>query len=132
MPHSSSAPIPLAHSLLSAGPAVEICEDGYALLDVNQLITGGREGWMSFIVTGDSMRDDILPGYIVFIDSFAEPKNGDTVAVNINGQNCIKIFERTEHRLTLVPKNGDFQPREVTPDDSLHVLGVVRRHLAMY
>lgn len=132
MPYSHGKLIPLAYSLLSAGPAVEMTDDGYALLDVNALITGGREGWLSFIVTGDSMRADILPGYIVFCDSYAEPQNGDTVAVNINGENCIKIFERTERRLRLVPKNGDFPSREVTPDDSLHILGVVRRHLAMY
>ncbi len=132
MSYSTSVAIPLAHSLLSAGPAIEICDDGYALLDVNFLITGGREGYIAFIVTGDSMRDDILPGYIVFVDTLAEPKNGDTIAVNINGQNCIKIFERTDYKLRLVPKNCDYPVREVKASDLLHILGVVRRHLAIY
>lgn len=123
--------IPLAHSLLSAGAAVEI-DDGYALLDVNALITQGRDDFLAFVVTGDSMREDILPGNIVFIDPHREPQNGDVVAVNINGANCIKIFEREHQRLYLVPKNGDFAPREVKPSDNFHLLGVVTSHLAVY
>lgn len=131
MPNSHRA-IPLAFSFLSAGHAVEIQDDGYALLDVNELISGGREGFLAFIVTGDSMRGDILPGYIVFIDPNREPRNGDTVAVSINGETCIKVFERTATQLYLVPKNADYQAREVRPSDTLHILGVVTSHLSVY
>lgn len=131
MTQSKSKAIPLAYSLLSAGPAVEI-DEGYTLLDLNYLVTGGRDGCVAFIVTGDSMRDDILPGYIVFIDIHKQPRNGDAVVVNLNGQNCIKIFEYQTTRLHLVPKNSDYPTREVTPADSFHVLGVVKGHLAVY
>lgn len=131
MPHTSGKRIPLAYSLLSAGAAIEITDDGYALLDVNALLTGGREGCIAFVVTGDSMREDILPGYIVFIDTLSEPRNGDTVAINVNGQNCIKVFEHKQG-LRLVPKNGDYPTYEVQPSDATHVLGVVRGHVAVY
>ena len=132
MAHSQSRHIPLAYSLLSAGPAVEIHDDGYALLDLNALVTRGREGCVAFVVTGDSMRSDILPGYIVFIDTNAQPNNGDTVAVNVNGQNCIKIFQHSAQRLYLVPRNNDYPALEIRPSDDLHVLGVVTSHLAVY
>jgi SOS-response transcriptional repressor LexA len=131
MNHTRSRQIPLAFALLPAGNAVEVCDDGYGMLDVNFLICGDRECF-AFVVTGDSMRDDIQHGNIVFIDPNVEPKNGDTVAVSINGANCIKIFERTDRRLYLVPKNGDFPTCEVRPSDIFHVLGVVKAHLAMH
>ena len=131
MPTSQQA-IPLALSLLSAGPAVELHDDGYVLLDTNLLLTGGRDGCLAFIVTGDSMRDDIQPGYVVVIDPNREPRNGDAVAVCINNETCVKIFEREQQRLYLVPKNGEYPTREVRADDSLHILGVVVGHLAIY
>jgi SOS-response transcriptional repressor LexA len=127
----SNRQTPLAFSLIPAGTAIEICEDGYGLLDVNALITNDRECF-AFVVTGESMADDIHPGNIVFIDPNMEPRNGDIVAVNINGQNCIKIFARTDHKLYLVPKNGDYPVLEVKPTDTFHVLGVVKAHLAMH
>lgn len=132
MPSSHSRQIPLAYSLLSAGPAVEVCDEGYALLDVNALICGGRDGFLAFVVTGDSMAEDIRPGYIVFIDTCCVPRNGDIVAVNVNGQNCIKIFEQRPNRLYLVPRNAEYPTTEIQPSDSLHILGVVRAHLAVH
>lgn len=123
--------IPLADSLLSAGHAVEIA-DGYALLDINELLTGGREGCLALVVTGESMKEDIFPGSIVVIDPHKEPQNGDAVAVSINNETCVKLFERHKQRLYLVPKNPDYPVREVKATDALHILGVVLSHFAVY
>lgn len=128
---SSHRHIPIAFSLLSAGHAVEI-DDGYTLLDTNALLTKGRDGCLAFIVTGDSMREGLLPGFIVVIDPNREPRNGDAVAVSVNNELCVKIFERQAQRLYLVPQNGDYPVREVRPVDALHILGVVTGHLALY
>lgn len=123
--------IPLAHSLLSAGDAAEISED-YQLLDVCELITGGREGFVAYEVTGDSMVADIMPGYIVFVDPFCEPRNGDIVASCVNGRNNVKIFERKPSGLFLVSANKKYQPFEVKPSDNFFILGVVKAHLALH
>lgn len=131
MSHQSRAKIPLANTLLSAGPAA-VCDDGYVMLDVNAILTGNREGCLALVVTGDSMRDDIQPGYIVVIDPNQLPKNGDTIVANINGETCVKIFQQSDRRLFLVPKNNDYPVREVQPTDALHVIGVVRGHFAVY
>lgn len=129
---ASHQAIPLAFSLLSAGPAVEIDGDGYALLDTNFLLTGGRDGCLAFIVTGDSMQPDIHPGFIVVIDPHKEPRNGDAVAVSINNETCVKIFEREQQRLYLVPRNSEYPIKEIRPTDSVHILGVVTGHLSVY
>lgn len=123
--------IPLALSLLAAGDASEVCED-YELLDINELITGGREGYVAYRVTGDSMLESIKPGYIVFVDPYCEPKLGDTIVSRINGKNCVKIFERNRKGLYLISANKAYKPRRVTKLDDFQILGVVKGHLAVY
>lgn len=129
---SSHRQIPLAFSLLSAGHAAELPDDGYALLDTNALLTKGRSGCLAFVVTGDSMREGLLPGYIVVIDPNREPRNGDAVAVSVDNETCVKIFCRERQGLYLVPQNSDYPIKEIRPTDSLHILGVVTGHLAIY
>ena len=129
-PHSART-IPMATSMISAGLATEIVED-FQMLDINELVTKGRDGFVSFEVTGDSMVDNIHPGYLVFVDSWAEPKNGDIIASSVNGLTCIKIFQHSPHGLFLVSTNKNYLPRQVTAGDSFRVLGVVRGHLALY
>lgn len=127
----SKSTLPVALSLLSAGDHLEVSED-YDLLDINEMITKGREGFIAYVVTGDSMVDDIRPGYIVFVDSWAEPRNGDIIVSCVNDRNNVKVFERNHRGLFLVPKNGDHPVRQVRPTDNFHVLGVVKGHLALY
>lgn len=98
--------IPLALSPIAAGIAIEACEDSKKL-DVAELITGGREGFAAWRVTGDSDMPVIQPGYIVFVDTWAAPRNGSMVAAMVNGLVCVKKFEHTPTRLRLVSRNPD-------------------------
>lgn len=123
--------VPLAYSLLSAGDAAEVSDD-YELLDINEMITKGREGFIAYPITGDSMIAGIQPGSVVFVDPYCEPKNGDIVACCVNGRNNVKIFKRTSTHLYLVSANKKYSPKEVTARDSFHVLGVVRGNLTLY
>lgn len=129
-PHEESK-IPLALSMISAGAASEVVED-FCLIDVNSLITGGREGFIAFEVTGESMVDYIHPGNIVFCDTWAEPQNGDAVACDVDGATCVKIFERRKTGLFLVSANRDYPERQITARDGLRILGVVKAHLALH
>ncbi len=130
--HTNSArKIPTANSYISAGPAAEIYDD-HTMLDINELITRGREGFGAYELTGDSADPDIRSGYIVFVDFWAEPRNGQFIAATINGLTCVKEFQNSPGGLYLVSKNAAYQPREVVATDSFHVLGVVRGHLALY
>lgn len=123
--------LPLAQSLLSAGPASEILEN-FALLDLNALVTKNREGFVAFTITGDSMVPTVQTGNIVFVDTWAEPRNGDIVAAECNGLTCIKIFQNGNKGLYLVSANPEYKPRKITPTDNFRVLGVVKGHLAVY
>lgn len=125
----STQTMPLAHSLLSAGVGFEVSED-FEPLDINFLLTQGRDGFIAFILDGTSMLPHIRHGDLVFVDTWAVPKNGDTIVSNVNGQNSVKIFENSGRGLFLVPKNREYPEREVTQKDSFHVVGVVRAHLA--
>lgn len=123
--------VPIADNFIAAGAAVEI-GDSHTLLDVNALITRGRDGFIAFEVTGDSMIDHIRPGNIIFVDTWAEARNGDVVAATVNGLTCVKILQRSTRGLYLVSANADYTPREITARDTFAVLGVVRGHLALY
>lgn len=124
-------PMPLAMSLIAAGPAVEIGED-YQLLDINALITGGREGFGAYELTGDSADPDIRHGNIIFVEFTAEPRNGQFVAATVNGLTCVKEFQHTQRGLYLISKNKSYPPRHINATDSFEILGVVRGHLAVY
>lgn len=128
---NSKHKIPLALSLLSAGPAVEIGED-YELLDINALVTRGREGFIAYPVTGDSMIEGIQPGSVVFVDPYAEPRNGSIVAASVNGAICVKTFQIRERKLYLVPQNTKYPSKEIREADNLHILGVVKGNLNLY
>jgi len=78
------------------------------------------------------MVSAILPGFIVFVDSFREPRNGDIVASCVNGRNCVKIFQRDTRGLFLVSANKEYKPRQITVKDAFNILGVVKAHLAVY
>jgi SOS-response transcriptional repressor LexA len=123
--------MPLGISSISAGPAAWIADE-HILIDLNSLITKGREGFMALTVTGDSAEPHIQAGNIIFVDTQAEPRNGEMVAAVINGLTCIKKFHRTECCLRLVSENEKYAPREITAADNFHVLGVVKGHMAVY
>lgn len=128
---NSKRTLPLAYSLLPAGDAVELSDDGFQL-DLNALITNGREGFIAFTITGDSMLESIRPGDIVIVDTWREPKNGDVIVASVNGQNCIKLFQNDRRGLYLVSSNSQYRPKEIRPSDRFNVIGVVRGHVALY
>ncbi len=122
--------IPIAVSPLAAGDPIDISDD-FDYLDLNEIVTGGREGYMAYRVTGDSMVTQILPGYIVIADSYCEPQHGDVIVARINGLNCVKILDKNRG-LHLVSANKEYTPRRVTKADDFQIIGVVRGHVAIY
>lgn len=127
---NSQFPIPMAMYRISAGYGADAIE-GQHLLDINEMITGGREGFVAYEVTGDSMVDRIQPGNIIFVDTWAQPSNGQIVAAFINGLVCVKVFQRSRRGLYLVSSNAAYKPKEIHATDAFHVLGVIRGNLAV-
>lgn len=130
---NSTQRLPLALSRFSAGSLAEM-SDEFDLLDINELITGGREGFAACILTGLSMIEEIRPGAVVFYNTLAEPRHGNIVISSVNGLNNVKVFETRTNGLYLVPRPGlgDFQPHRLSESDDFSILGVVVGHLSMY
>lgn len=127
MSHSRST-IPLAHSSLSAGAGAEISE-GFDLIDINEMVTGGQEHFRMFRINGDSMVPSIPSGAWVVVDPLAEPRNGQPVVAMLNGQYCVKRFEIGRRGLALVSPNASYLRYPVSPSDEFEIVGVVAWHL---
>ena len=122
---------PLALSSLSAGRGAEIAGD-YDDLDVNELITKGKDYFVAYPITGDSMVPTIPSGSVVFVDPMALPQSGQPVVCRLNGLYSVKYFRRSGPRLYLVPANGDYETREVFERDDFEVMGVVKANLQLW
>lgn len=75
-------------------------------------------------VSGDSMIDaGINPGDLVVIEETREPKEGEIVVAEIDGEFTLKYFKRWDGRAVLVPANKRLPV--ITPSESLEIIGKV-------
>lgn len=123
MLQNSVHPISHLSGSLSAGYGAEAFDENDKL-DLNYLVTGGKYGCKSYVITGDSAIPYLPHGSVVVVDPTAEPRNGSVIAACRNGLNHIKIL-RLRPRLQLVSPNTKYEPIEVTELDDFHILGVV-------
>jgi repressor LexA len=106
-----------------------VTEDADGELALPQALVG--DGTLFALrVHGDSMVDAaICDGDVVVVRQQAAADNGDIVAVRIDGEATVKIFQRTgDGRAELVARNPAYQP---VPADGAVILGrvvsVIRR-----
>lgn len=121
---------------IAAGTPVEMIE---AVEEAAVPITKREKYPYSYflIVSGDSMDREVLDGSYALIDPAAEVRNGDTVAVNVNGYDAtLKVWHKTSNSVILSPnstnpEHEDIVINEKDPDaPNLRVLG--KKVWAMY
>ena len=83
-------------------------------------------------VKGDSMINaGIFEGDIVIVSPASEAFNGQTVVAMIEDEATVKVFQKKNNKILLMPENDKYQPIEVekTKDFKLvgRVVGLVRR-----
>ena len=83
-------------------------------------------------VKGDSMINaGIFEGDIVIVSPSAEAFNGQTVVAMIEDEVTVKVFQKKNNKILLMPENDKYKPIEVekTKDFKLvgKVVGLVRR-----
>ena len=83
-------------------------------------------------VKGDSMINaGIFEGDMVIVSPTSEAFNGQTVVAMIDDEVTVKIFQKKNNKILLIPENDKYQPIEVekTKDFKLvgKVVGLVRR-----
>ena len=115
---------------IPAGNAQELFDE-YEWVDLDEIVrTGGRE-MIYARVSGFSMIEaGIDDGDLLIIEVNDQPRSGEIVVANLNGETTVKRWEDVQDRkrrhLRLVPENGNLQPVEVCKDDDFRVIGIVR------
>ncbi len=75
-------------------------------------------------VSGDSMIEaGINPGDLVVIEEKPEPREGDIVVAQIDGEFTLKYFQRRNGQVYLTPANKKYSP--IYPEDNLTIFGIV-------
>lgn len=65
-------------------------------------------------VRGMSMRDaGILDGDLLAVHRTAEARNGQVVVARLDDEVTVKRFQRSGHRVQLLPENPDFNPIDI-------------------
>lgn len=87
------------------------------------LITNPASTFMLKVI-GDSMIEaGILPGDMVLVDRSLNPRNGDIVIAQVDGQWTMKYFSKRGKDVTLIPANQKYRP--IKPKSELNIAGVV-------
>ena len=76
-------------------------------------------------VKGDSMRDDgILDGDLIGVHRTSVASSGQIVVARIDEEITVKLLKIGKDRIRLLPRNPDYQPIEVRPDQDFAIEGL--------
>jgi repressor LexA len=76
-------------------------------------------------VKGDSMRDDgILDGDLIGVHRTNVASSGQIVVARIDDEITVKLLKIGKDRIRLLPRNPDYQPIEVMPDQDFAIEGL--------
>ena len=103
--------------------------DDYVLLDRNIFFPSPD---YLLKVKGDSMRDEgIFDGDLIGVHRTPEARSGQIVVARIDDEVTVKLLKIGKDRIRLLPRNPDYQPIEVLPDQEFAIeglyCGLVRR-----
>ena len=78
------------------------------------------------------MRDEgIFDGDLIGVHRTPEARNGQIVVARIDDEITVKLLKVGKDRIRLLPRNPDYQPIEVLPDQDFAIeglyCGLVRR-----
>ena len=103
--------------------------DDYVLLDRNIFFPSPD---YLLKVKGASMRDEgIFDGDLIGVHRTPEARSGQIVVARIDDEITVKLLKIGKDRIRLLPRNPDYQPIEVLPDQEFAIeglyCGLVRR-----
>ncbi len=82
-------------------------------------------------VSGDSMSEaGILPGDMVIVDRSQDPKSGDIIVAEVDGEWTMKYLKKRGNNVILIPANTKYKP--VKPKKELRIAGVVTAVVRKY
>ena len=76
-------------------------------------------------VQGDSMRDEgIFHGDLIGVHRTPEARSGQIVVARIDDEITVKLLKIGKDRILLLPRNPDYSPIEVLPDQDFAIEGL--------
>lgn len=109
-------------------PAEEELADNLSLDD---LLIQNPEATFLLKVSGDSMSEaGILPGDMVLVDKGEQPKSGDIVIAEVDGEWTMKYLKKRGESVVLIPANPKYQL--IRPRKELKIAGVVTAVVRKY
>lgn len=76
-------------------------------------------------VQGDSMRDEgIFDGDLIGVHRTPDARSGQIVVARIDDEITVKLLKIGKDRIRLLPRNPDYQPIEVRPDQDFAIEGL--------
>lgn len=76
-------------------------------------------------VKGDSMRDEgIFDGDLIGVHRTADARSGQIVIARIDDEITVKLLKLGKDRIRLLPRNPDYSPIDVLPDQDFAIEGL--------
>ncbi len=76
-------------------------------------------------VKGDSMRDEgIFDGDLIGVHRTADARSGQIVIARIDDEITVKLLKIGKDRIRLLPRNPDYSPIDVSPDQDFAIEGL--------
>ncbi len=123
---STSCERPVFIAMVPAGfpsPADDYLE---GKLDLNQYLIKHPAATFFVRVTGESMTEACIhSGDLLIVDRSLEPRDGTIVIAVLDGELTVKQLEKRKEKLCLLPANKNYEPLEVSEQQSFEIWGVV-------
>jgi repressor LexA len=104
------------------GAGATIDAEDYVLLDKNFFAPAPD---YLLKVKGDSMRDEgIFDGDLIGVHRTADARSGQIVVARIDDEITVKLLKIGKDRIRLLPRNPDYAPIEVLPDQDFAIEGL--------
>lgn len=129
-PARASFSLPMVGEIAAGfpSPAEEELRD---IISLDEYLIGRRSSSFLLKVSGDSMiGEGIKPGDLVIVDRGKDPKNGDVIVAEVDGEWTMKYFRKQGSTVVLESANPQYPP--VIPQSELRVAGVVTAVIRKY
>jgi len=101
------------------------------IVSLDEYLVRNPENSFLLSVTGDSMIDaGIIEKDVVLVESTREPKNGDIVLAEVDGNWTMKYFYKKGNRVTLGAANSKYST--IVPHTELRIAGVITAVVRRY
>lgn len=104
------------------GSGADLVADEYVLLD--RVFFSPSPDYL-LKVKGDSMREEgIFDGDLIGVHRTCDARSGQIVVARIDDEITVKLLKRGQDRIRLLPRNPDYAPIEVAPDQDFAIEGL--------